>query len=200
MCVGGGVRSLDDADRMLRSGADKIAINTAAIADPTLVTRLAERFGSQAVVLSVEAQAQPGGHWEAYTDNGRERTGRDVVEWVAGAEDLGAGEILITSIDRDGTGKGPELPLIQAVTEVTSLPVIASGGIATPAHALSAVEEGGADAVAIAKALHYEQTDLAAIRDHLRQAGFRVPERTLPAPAEIPSGAGSRTQQGADER
>lgn len=199
MCVGGGVRSLEDADRLLRSGADKIAINTAAIAAPDLITRLAERFGSQAVVLSIEAKAQATGTWEAYTDNGRERTGRDVVEWAGQAAALGAGEILITSVDRDGTGRGPDVPLIKAVTEATPLPVIASGGISTPEHALAAVRDGGANAVAMAKAIHYGHVTLIDVRKHLRQAGYGVPERTLPEPSSVGTGTARQAVSGGDE-
>lgn len=166
--VGGGIRSLEDAKHMLRSGADKVALNTAAVARPELIKEMAERFGSQCVVLSIEAIKTGAGKWEAYTDNGREKTGLDVVEWAKKAVALGAGEVLITSIGQEGTRKGFEIELIRAVTEAVSVPVIASGGMGEIEHAAQAALEGKADAVAMADILHYKRASVGDIRAHMR--------------------------------
>jgi cyclase len=172
--VGGGIRSVEDARHILRSGADKVAINTAAIARPELISDVAHRFGSQAMVLSIEAKLVAEGRWEVYTDNGRERTGLDVVEWAASAVKLGAGEILLTSVDREGTRKGFEANLIHQVREAVSVPVIASGGMGTLGHMVDVVNEGGADAVAIADALHYNRFGVEEIRAHALANGLSV--------------------------
>jgi cyclase len=173
MTVGGGVRSVDDVGALLRAGADKVAINTAAIKNPGLIGEVSQRFGSQCMVVSIEAKRQAPGRWEAYTDNGRERTGRDVVEWARHAQDLGAGEILLTSVDQEGTRKGFDAPLIAAVTRAVAIPVIASGGMGEPAHLLEAVAQG-ADAVAMADVLHYERVALPDLRAAARAAGLHV--------------------------
>jgi len=131
MTVGGGVRSVEDAGRLLASGADKVSLNTAAIKRPALIAEIARRFGSQAVVLSIEAKRQGAGRWEAFTDNGRERTGLDAVEWAKRGAELGAGELLVTSVDQEGTRKGFDVPLVRAITDVVNIPVIASGGLAS---------------------------------------------------------------------
>ena len=163
--VGGGVRSLQDADTLLRCGADKVAINTAAVARPDLIGEVARHFGSQCMVLSIEAKRRPGGNgWEAFTDNGREHTHLDVVEWARRAVDLGAGEILLTSVDREGTRKGFDLELTRAVSTAVSVPVIASGGMGAIEHLIEAVRQGQADAVAMADVLHYKRLDIPAIR------------------------------------
>jgi cyclase len=172
--VGGGIRSVDDARHILRSGADKVAINTAAIARPELISDVAYRFGSQAMVLSIEAKMVAKGRWEVYTDNGRERTGLDVVEWAAAAVKLGAGEILLTSVDREGTRKGFETDLIQKVRDAVSVPVIASGGMGTLDHLVDVVKTGGADAIAIADALHYQRLGVEEIRAHALANGLSV--------------------------
>jgi cyclase len=174
MTVGGGIRSVDDARDLLRSGADKVAVNTAAIANPKLITDIARRFGSQCMVLSVEGKQIAPGRWEAYTDNGRERTGIDVIEWVRRGVSLGAGEVLITSVDREGTRKGFDVALTRAVSDAASVPVIASGGLATPVDAVEAVIEGGADAVAIADYLHYKRGTMGDVRSALQSAGIEV--------------------------
>lgn len=174
LCVGGGVRSVGDADKLFRAGADKVAVNTAAIGNPDLLTSLAKRFGSQAVVLSIEAKGQGSCSWECYVDNGRERTGRDVVDWVSKAEDLGVGEILVTSIDRDGTRRGPEIELLMAVRAATNLPVIASGGIGTSAHVAQLLNGDLADAVALGTVLHYGDLTVSDIRKDLIVAGIDV--------------------------
>ncbi len=174
MTVGGGIRSVDDAARLLRAGADKVAVNTAATRRPKLITELAQRFGSQCVVLSVEAKRRRGGGWEAYTDNGREHTGLDVVEWVQEAEALGAGEILLTSVDQEGTAKGFDVALVRAVTEVVSVPVIASGGMGNVEDLIAVVREGRADAVAMAHVLHYDKLTIGKIRQEALRAGLDV--------------------------
>ncbi|WVN42734.1 imidazole glycerol phosphate synthase cyclase subunit [beta proteobacterium MWH-UniP1] len=176
MTVGGGIRSVADATQILRAGADKVAVNTAALANPTLISSIARRFGSQCMVLSIEAKQVGPERWEAYTDNGRERTGKDVIEWVREGVALGAGEILLTSVDREGTRKGFDLPLIRAVTSVVSVPVITSGGMGSPEDAVDAVVEGGADAVAMADILHYSRASLGKIRETCRWAGLNVRE------------------------
>ena len=172
--VGGGVRSVEDADRLLRVGADKVAINTAAVHRPALIDELSRQFGSQCIVLSVEAKLRADGGWEAYTDNGREHTGRDVVEWVQEAESLGIGEILLTSVDREGTRKGLDIDLIRAVTAVVDIPVIASGGAGSPAHVAAAVSDGQADAVAVADMIHFDRINLMDLRSELSGAGLSL--------------------------
>jgi cyclase len=171
LTVGGGIRSVSDVRDMLRAGADKVAINTAAIREPQLITDVSRRFGSQCVVLSVEAKRVDGA-WQAYTNNGREYTGRDVLEWVKEAVDRGAGEVLLTSIDQEGTRKGYDIELVRRVADAVPVPVIASGGMGTPQHLIDVVREGHADAVAIADALHYKRHTLEDIRAALQQAGI----------------------------
>ena len=174
LTVGGGIRSIEDATRLLRSGADKVAINTAAIADPSLVSAIARRFGSQCMVLSVEAKRVGPDKWEAYTNNGRERTGLDVVEWVKRGVEAGAGEILLTSVDREGTRKGFEVPLIRAVTSEVPVPVIASGGMGKGEDIIDAIQVGGADAVAMADFLHYGRGSIRDVRRVAEEANFEV--------------------------
>jgi len=163
--VGGGIRSVDDARLLLRSGADKVAINTAAVARPDLISEVSRCFGSQAMVLSIEAKQISDGHWEAYTDNGRERTGFDVLEWARRGVELGAGEILLTSVDREGTRSGYDLSLIRQVSDCVSVPVIASGGMGSIPHFLDAAKIGSADAISMAHVLHYDRISLEAIRN-----------------------------------
>lgn len=174
MTVGGGIRSVDDATQILRAGADKVAVNTAAVANPQLITDIARRFGSQCMVLSIEAKQVGPERWEVYTDNGRERTGLDVVEWVKRGVAQGAGEVLLTSVDREGTRKGFDVALVKAVTSAVSVPVIASGGMGKPEDVLEAVCEGGADAVAMADILHYKRADMGEIRAVAQAAGLGV--------------------------
>lgn len=174
MTVGGGIRSVDDAAHLLRCGADKVAVNTAAVADPQLISAVARRFGSQCMVLSVEAKQIGPDHWEAYTDNGRERTGLDVIEWVRKGVSLGAGEILLTSVDREGTRKGFDIALVRAVTAETAVPVIASGGMGKPEDLLDLIQQGEADAVAMADILHYQRATVADIRRTAQSAGIQV--------------------------
>ena len=171
--VGGGIRSLSDVEQMLRSGADKVAINTAATTRPDIVGEVARRFGSQCMVLSIEAKRRPSGEgWLAFTDNGREHTGRDVVEWAREAVELGAGEILLTSIDQEGTRRGFDVELTKAVSEAISVPVIASGGMGSVDHIVDVVTDGKADAVAIADVLHYKRQPFSEIRAGVVDAGI----------------------------
>lgn len=178
LTVGGGLRSVDDVRDILRVGADKAAINTAAVQRPALITEVARTFGSQCMVLSIEAKQQPGGGWEVYTDNGRERTGLDVVEWAKRGVELGAGEILLTSIDREGTRKGFDCDLVAAVSTAVPVPVIASGGMGAPEHLVDVVAKGRADAVAMADILHYNRATLAALRGAAAVAGINVRQLT----------------------
>ena len=174
ICVGGGIRSIDDATRLLRAGADKVAINTAAIANPDLIKQLTRRFGSQCIVLSIEAQKTAAGRWEAYTDNGREKTGRDAVAWAIEAAERGVGEILVTSVDQEGTRKGFDVTLIRAIADAVPVPVIASGGMGAPEHLISVIQDGHADAVAMADVLHYERLALSALRQAALENGLSV--------------------------
>ena len=174
MTVGGGIRSVDDATEILRAGADKVAVNTAAVTDPKLITAIAQRFGSQCMVLSIEAKQVGAENWEVYTDNGRERTGLDVIEWVKKGVAMGAGEILLTSVDREGTRKGFDIALVKAVSAEVAVPVIASGGMGKPEDLLEVVNEGGADAVAMADILHYKRAEIGDIRAVAESAGLGV--------------------------
>ena len=174
LTVGGGIRSLDDAREMLRSGADKVAINTAATKRPELITEMSRRFGTQCMVLSIEAMRKGEKRWEAYTDNGREPTGLDVVEWARKGAALGAGEILLTSVDREGRRQGFDVELVRAVAGAVPIPVIASGGMGCLDHLVAVVEQGGASAVAMADVLHYGRIDLRDIRAHARHNGIGV--------------------------
>lgn len=171
--VGGGIRSLDDAREILRAGADKVAVNTAVVKNPALINQMAETFGSQCVVLSVEAIKQTSGHWLAFTDNGREHTGLDVVEWVQEAVERGVGEILLTSVDKEGGRKGYDLDLIHAVSNVVNVPIIASGGMGEAGDGLDAVSKG-ADAVAMADILHFKRSSVNEIRSTFLKAGIDV--------------------------
>ena len=172
MTVGGGIRSVEDATELLRCGADKVAVNTAAVANPKLISQIAHRFGSQCMVLSIEAKQIASGHWEAYTDNGRERTGLDVIEWVKRGVALGAGEILLTSVDQEGTRQGFDVPLVRAVTAEVSVPVIASGGMGKAEDLVEVVLQGQADAVAMADILHYRRATVCDVRAGARAAGL----------------------------
>lgn len=174
MTVGGGVRTLDDAWGLLRAGADKVAVNTAALHRPELITEISRHFGAQCMVLSIEAKKVGKDRWEAYSDNGREHSGRDVVDWAREGAELGAGEILLTSVDREGTRKGFDLALIRAVSDAVAVPVIASGGMGKPKHLVEAVEAGRADAVAMADILHYDRASLAKIREAARNSGLKI--------------------------
>ncbi len=171
--AGGGIRSLSDATDLLRAGADKVAVCTGAIREPELITDIARRYGAQCCVVSIQAKKNRNGRWDAYYDIGRENSGKDVVEWAKEAADRGAGELLVTSIDREGTRKGFDLELISEISAAVNIPVIASGGLGTPAHAAEALS-GGADAVASAYALHYGLCTVADIKEACRSAGIET--------------------------
>lgn len=172
--VAGGVRSVQNVADLLRSGADKVAINTAAVKNPDLISQVSKRFGSQCMVLSIEACRQSDGTWEAYTDNGREHSHLNVLDWAIKAEKLGAGEILLTSVDFDGTLKGFDYDLIKLVSENVSIPVIASGGFGDEKDFEKVVKDYHADAVAIGSALHYNKFTVTSLKDKLRTNGLNV--------------------------
>lgn len=155
LTVGGGLRTIEDIRKVLRAGADKVSLNTAAIADPTFITKAARTFGSSTIVISIEAIKKLDGTYEAFTDNGREETGLNAVEWAKRVEELGAGEIYLTSIDREGTGKGFDVDLTQKIATKVSIPVISCGGAGSSNDVVQAVNEGKADAVSLASILHY---------------------------------------------
>ncbi|MDP2167695.1 MAG: imidazole glycerol phosphate synthase cyclase subunit [Thermodesulfovibrionales bacterium] len=171
LTVGGGIRSVEDIRSLLRAGADKVAINTAAINNPNLVTEGARAFGSQCIVVSIEAKHRGPGKYECLTDNGREKTGVDVFEWVKRAADLGAGEILITSIDREGTGKGYDVELTRTVSDMVDIPVIACGGAGDADHVREVIQEGHADAVCAASIFHYGMLDYMVTRGEYKEEG-----------------------------
>jgi imidazole glycerol-phosphate synthase subunit HisF len=170
--VGGGIRSVADAGAALRAGADKTAVNTAAVRDPSLVSRLAETFGSQCVVVAVDVK-RIGGRLTVMVNGGREETSLEAVDWSRRLEALGAGEILLTSMDRDGTGQGYDLPLLEAVTRTVSIPVIASGGAGSLVHLAEALE-AGAHGVLAATIFHFKDSSLPRARAYLRERGYPV--------------------------
>lgn len=174
LTVGGGVRSVDDVRELLRAGADKVAINTAAVKRPDLISEVARTFGTQCMVLSIEAKRIGDSRWEVFTDNGRERTGLDVVAWARKAVSLGAGEILLTSVDQEGTRKGFDVELVRAVADTCPIPVIASGGMGTVDHFADVCQQGHADAVAIADVLHYRRLELGKIKEDASRRGIPV--------------------------
>ena len=173
--VGGGIRTLDDAAAVFDSGADKVSINSAALADPNLITRIAERFGSQAVIVAIDAKGKNGsGGYEAFASGGRTPTGRDAVLWAREAESRGAGEILLTSMDRDGTRNGFDCGLTRTISDSLRIPVIASGGAGSAQHMVEVFQEGHADAALAASILHYGTTQLADLKQELAKAGIPV--------------------------
>lgn len=174
LTVGGGVRSLEDIGTLLRAGADKVAVNTAAIRNPDFIRQAASRFGSQCIVVSLEAQSRGADRWEALTDNGRERTGYDALTWAQQACELGAGELLVCSVDREGTGKGYDLELTRRISETVRIPVIASGGAGSPEHLVDAVLKGKADAVAVAHVLHYDKFTIHQLKHQMSEHGVNV--------------------------
>lgn len=167
--VGGGIRSVEDVTEILRSGADKVAINTAATKRPELIREVSRRFGAQCMVLSIEAKRVQPGHWEVYTDNGREKTGISVLDWVQQGVELGAGEILLTSVDQEGTRRGFDVDLVRRVSTLVDVPVIASGGMGSIEHLQAVIQSGCADAVAMADVLHYNRLNLSDMRAALPQ-------------------------------
>jgi len=172
--AGGGIRTIQDINLALRSGADKVAINTHAIRQPEFLQEAVREFGSQCIVLSVEAKRRPDGGYEAYTDGGREPSGLDVIEWVTRGIELGVGELLITSIDRDGTEKGFELDLIRRIGAIAPIPLIAHGGAGTLESVTEALTAGNADAVAISSIFHYGTHSIREVKAHLSKNGFVV--------------------------
>ena len=173
--VGGGIRTVDDFRAILREGADKVSVNTAAILNPELISQAAEKFGSQCVVLAIDAKRrEDGSGWNVYRSGGRVDMGIDAVEWAVRAEALGAGEILLTSMDCDGTKAGYDIALTKAISSRVKIPVIASGGAGTPEHFYDALTEGGADAVLAASLFHYKEMEIMDLKRYLRQRGLPV--------------------------
>ena len=172
--VGGGIRTVDDFKRLLREGADKISVNSAAIDRPELITEAAEKFGSQCVVVAIDAKRRPEGGWNIYKHGGRLDTGIDAVEWSKKVEKLGAGEILLTSMDCDGTKAGYDMELTRAIADAVSIPVIASGGAGTLEHFYEALSEGGADAALAASLFHYKELEISQVKDYLAERGISV--------------------------
>jgi cyclase len=186
LTVGGGIRSIEDIRTLLRAGADKVSLNTAALARPELIREAAQRFGSQCIVVAIDAKREEAKRedakreseeplrWGVYTHGGRRPAGRDAVAWAREIEELGAGEILLTSMDRDGTGDGYDLELTRAVSEAVSLPVIASGGVGTLEHLREGVLEGKADALLVASMFHFGRHTIAEAKAYLREGGVAV--------------------------
>ena len=176
--VGGGIRSLNDAKELLRCGADKVAVNTAAINNPDLISEIANHCGSSCVVLSIEAKSNGYNEWEAYTNNGRDHSGKNVKDWVEIGTKMGAGEILLTSVDREGTRKGFDINLIKQITNITSVPVIASGGMGNLLHLQEVFEQGNPNAIAIADAVHYNRTSFEEISSFAHKINIPVRNQT----------------------
>ena len=174
LTVGGGVRSVDDVRALLRAGADKVGINTAAVRDPELVRRASEAFGRQCIVIAVDARSNGAGGFEVFTHGGRNGTGIDAIEWVQRLDELGAGEILLTSMDRDGTRSGYDIALTRQVVDAVSIPVIASGGVGDLSHLKEGLIEGAADAVLAASIFHFGEYTIGQAKDYLRQHGVTV--------------------------
>lgn len=174
LTVGGGIRSIEDIRRILRVGADKVAVNTHAVKHPEFVSQAAKAFGSQCIVGSIEAQKTSEHTWEAFTDNGRERTGLDAVSWAKRLETLGAGELLITSIDQEGTERGYDVELLAAIAPEVGIPVIASGGAGNPEHIAEVIREGHADAISCAHIFHYNKHSIHEVKEALQKQGIGV--------------------------
>lgn len=173
LTVGGGVREVEDVRRLLNAGADKVSINTSAVLNPQLVADAAARFGSQCIVVAIDAK-QVGDHWEVFTHGGRKPTGLDAVEWARKMTELGAGELLVTSMDRDGTKTGFNLPLNRAISDAVDVPIIASGGVGSLMHLVEGVQEGGADAVLAASIFHYGEFTVRQAKEYMRDHGIEV--------------------------
>jgi len=174
LTVGGGVREVADVRRLLNAGADKVSINTSAVLNPQLVSEAASRFGSQCIVVAIDAKANEQGGWEVYTHGGRQATGLDAVLWAQRMQKLGAGEILLTSIDRDGTKSGFNLPLTRAISDAVGIPVIASGGVGNLQHLVEGVTEGHADAVLAASIFHFGEYSVQQAKAYMQQQGIEV--------------------------
>jgi imidazole glycerol-phosphate synthase subunit HisF len=175
LTVGGGVRTIEDMRDLLAAGTDKVSINTAAINDPSLITRGADHFGRQFIVVAIDARRQPDGTWAVYTHGGRRKTDLDAVEWANRAAELGAGELLVTSMDRDGTRDGYDVALLEAISAAVNIPVIASGGAGTLAHFAEALAPGRADAALAASLFHFGELRIADLKQYL--AGQQIPVR-----------------------
>lgn len=173
LTVGGGVRNLEDIRKLLKAGADKVSINTAAVKDPSFVKRASMRFGSQCIVIAIDAKRKGEG-WEVYTHGGRVATGIDAIQWAKKMEDLGAGEILLTSMDRDGTKDGYDIELTRTISESVAIPVIASGGVGTLAHLYEGLAFGKASAVLAASIFHYREYTIAQVKSYLKEKGIVV--------------------------
>ena len=174
LTVGGGIRTVEDFQLLLRAGADKISVNSAAVDDPTLITRAAERFGSQCIVLAADAKRRADGRYEIVVEGGRRFTGMDLIDWVVRAEQLGAGEILLTSMDADGTKEGFDLPMLRAVTEAVRIPVIASGGCGTLGHFVQVFEQTDADAALAASLFHFGALTVGQVKEYLHNRNIPV--------------------------
>jgi cyclase len=174
LTVGGGIRDLMDIRDLLNAGADKVSINTAAVEDSDFIRRAAERFGSQCIVLAIDAKRRAPSGWEVYTHGGRTPTGLDAVAWAKKGEELGAGEILLTSMDRDGTKNGYDLELTRTISEAVGIPVIASGGAGNLEHLYEALAQGSADAVLAASIFHYREYSIQEAKEYLREKGVEV--------------------------
>ncbi|MBC7844227.1 MAG: imidazole glycerol phosphate synthase subunit HisF [Gemmatimonadaceae bacterium] len=174
LTIGGGVRTADDVGRALRAGADKVSLNSAMVADPTVLTACAERFGAQCVVASIDAKLDDGGTWRVWTHGGRTPTNLDAVAWAEECVERGAGEVLLTSIDRDGARTGYDLPLMRAVSTRVTAPVIASGGAGNASHVIDVLADGHADAALVAGILHDNVTTVGALKDAMRASGLVV--------------------------
>ena len=174
LTVGGGVRVVDDVRKLLNAGADKVSINTAAVENPQLVEDSARRFGSQAIVVAIDARASGPGRWEVYTHGGRKARGLDAVEWARTMASRGAGEILLTSMDRDGTRAGFDLALTRAVSDAVGIPVIASGGVGSVEHLAAGIEEGHADAVLAASVFHFGDITIGEAKRYLASRGIEM--------------------------
>lgn len=174
LTVGGGIRTLEDFQKLLRAGADKISVNSAAVKDPTLISRASERFGAQCVVLAIDARRRPDGTYEVVTAGGRTPTGLDAVEWAKQGETLGAGEILLTSMDADGTKAGFDLEMTKAITQAVSIPVIASGGCGSLEHFAQVFEVTGCDAALAASLFHFGELTVPQVKDFLRKRNIPV--------------------------
>jgi len=175
--VGGGIRSINDINNVLRSGADKIAINTFAVKHPEFLSKMVREFGSQCIVLYVEAKKQPDGNYEAYTDGGRERSGLEVINWIKKAIDLGVGEILLTSIDQDGTKRGYDIELLKKISDFSPIPIIAHGGAGKPESLKEAVMNAKVDALSISSIFHYNEYSIKEVKKYLSKNKINV--RTL---------------------
>jgi cyclase len=174
LTVGGGVRTVDDVRRLLNAGADKVSFNSAAVARPEVIRGASERYGAQCIVVAIDAKRQPGGGWHVYTHGGRNDTGLDAVDWACRMAELGAGEILLTSMDRDGTKIGFDLELTRAVSDAVSIPVIASGGVGKLEHLADGIQLGGADAVLAASIFHYGEHTIGEAKALLAARGIAV--------------------------